>query len=409
MGYYKNINIKWGDFFTEINKSIVKSIAEHLSDRPFDLEYWDGEIIKYGEGDPEFKLIIKNFPSKKELLADPSVALGEAYMKGDIDIEGDLQKFFESIIRNKDSFMNKNTVFRLASKIKAPSLMKSKKDIAHHYDIGNDFYSLWLDKTMSYSCGYFKSPTDTLYDAQMNKIHHILKKLNLKEGQHLLDIGCGWGYLIIEAAKLYKVKALGITLSEEQFKKAKERIKEEGLEDLVDVQLMDYRNLEKSNLEFDRIVSVGMAEHVGHANLPLFFKNVDSVLKESGLFLLHNITNLVETEGNKWITTYIFPGGYLPTLREELNIAADINFRTLDVESLRLHYMKTLEEWCKNFMNHLNEERDMFDDEFLRMWHLYLATCAAAFHYWDIDIHQILFSKGINNTLPMTRKYLYED
>lgn len=393
----------------EINKNIVKSIAEHLSDRPFDLEYWDGEIIKYGEGDPEFKLIIKNFPSKKELLADPSVALGEAYMKGDIDIEGDLQKFFESIIRNKDSFMNKNTVFRLASKIKAPSLMKSKKDIAHHYDIGNAFYSLWLDKTMSYSCGYFKNPTDTLYDAQMNKIHHILKKLNLKEGQHLLDIGCGWGYLIIEAAKLYKVKALGITLSEEQFKKAKERIKQEGLEDLVDVQLMDYRNLEKSNLEFDRIVSVGMAEHVGHANLPLFFKNVDSVLKESGLFLLHNITNLVETEGNKWITTYIFPGGYLPTLREELNIAADINFRTLDVESLRLHYMKTLEEWCKNFMNHLDEERDMFDEEFLRMWHLYLATCAAAFHYWDIDIHQILFSKGINNTLPMTRKYLYED
>ncbi|BDS17027.1 class I SAM-dependent methyltransferase [Clostridium perfringens] len=393
----------------EINKNIVKSIAEHLSDRPFDLEYWDGEIIKYGEGEPEFKLIIKNFPSKKELLSDPSVALGEAYMKGYIDIEGDLQKFFESIIRNKDSFMNKNTVFRLASKIKAPSLIKSKKDIAHHYDIGNDFYSLWLDKTMSYSCGYFKNPTDTLYDAQMNKIHHILKKLNLKEGQHLLDIGCGWGYLIIEAAKLYKVKALGITLSEEQFKKAKERIKQEGLEDLVDVQLMDYRNLEKSNLEFDRIVSVGMAEHVGHANLPLFFKNVDSVLKESGLFLLHNITNLVETEGNKWITTYIFPGGYLPTLREELNIAADINFRTLDVESLRLHYMKTLEEWCKNFMNHLDEERDMFDDEFLRMWHLYLATCAAAFHYWDIDIHQILFSKGINNTLPMTRKYLYED
>ena len=393
----------------EINKNIVKSIAEHLSDRPFDLEYWDGEIIKYGEGEPEFKLIIKNFPSKKELLSDPSVALGEAYIKGDIDIEGDLQKFFESIIRNKDSFMNKNTVFRLASKIKAPSLIKSKKDIAHHYDIGNDFYSLWLDKTMSYSCGYFKNPTDTLYDAQMNKIHHILKKLNLKEGQHLLDIGCGWGYLIIEAAKLYKVKALGITLSEEQFKKAKERIKQEGLEDLVDVQLMDYRNLEKSNLEFDRIVSVGMAEHVGHANLPLFFKNVDSVLKESGLFLLHNITNLVETEGNKWITTYIFPGGYLPTLREELNIAADINFRTLDVESLRLHYMKTLEEWCKNFMNHLDEERDMFDDEFLRMWHLYLATCAAAFHYWDIDIHQILFSKGINNTLPMTRKYLYED
>lgn len=393
----------------EISKSIVKSLAENLSDRPFNLEFWDGEVIQYGSGEPEFKLIIKNFPSKKDLLSDPSLALGEAYMKGDIDIEGDLQKFFESMIRNKDSFMNKSTVLKLASKIKAPSLLKSKKDIAHHYDIGNDFYSLWLDKTMSYSCGYFKEPSDTLYDAQMNKIHYILKKLNLKEGQKLLDIGCGWGYLIIEAAKLYKVKALGITLSEEQFKKAKERIKKEGLEDLVDVQLMDYRNLEKSKLEFDRIVSVGMAEHVGHANLPLFFKNVNSVLKESGLFLLHNITNLVETEGNKWITTYIFPGGYLPTLREELNIAADLNFHVLDIESLRLHYMKTLEEWCKNFMNHLDEEKEMFDDEFLRMWHLYLATCAAGFHYWDIDIHQILFSKGINNTLPMTRKYLYED
>ncbi|MDZ5253332.1 cyclopropane-fatty-acyl-phospholipid synthase family protein [Clostridium sp. LIBA-8841] len=393
----------------EISKNIVKSLAENLSDRPFNLEFWDGEVIQYGSGEPEFKLIIKNFPSKKDLLSDPSLALGEAYMKGDIDIEGDLQKFFESMIRNKDSFMNKSTVLKLASKIKAPSLLKSKKDIAHHYDIGNDFYSLWLDKTMSYSCGYFKEPSDTLYDAQMNKIHYILKKLNLKEGQKLLDIGCGWGYLIIEAAKLYKVKALGITLSEEQFKKAKERIKKEGLEDLVDVQLMDYRNLEKSKLEFDRIVSVGMAEHVGHANLPLFFKNVNSVLKESGLFLLHNITNLVETEGNKWITTYIFPGGYLPTLREELNIAADLNFHVLDIESLRLHYMKTLEEWCKNFMNHLDEEKEMFDDEFLRMWHLYLATCAAGFHYWDIDIHQILFSKGINNTLPMTRKYLYED
>lgn len=330
-------------------------------------------------------------------------------MRGDIDVEGDLQKFFESIIRNKNSFMNKSSVLKIASKIKAPSLMKSKKDIAHHYDIGNDFYSLWLDKTMSYSCGYFKNPTDTLYDAQMNKIHYILKKLNLKEGQSLLDIGCGWGYLIIEAAKLYKVKALGITLSEEQFKKATERIKEEGLEDLVEVKLMDYRNLEKSNLQFDRVVSVGMAEHVGHANLPLFFQNVNSVLKESGLFLLHNITNLIETEGNKWITKYIFPGGYLPTLREELNIAADMNFRTIDVESLRLHYMRTLEEWCKNYMNHLDEVRKMFDEEFVRMWHLYLATCAAAFHYWDIDLHQILFSKGINNTLPMTRKYLYED
>lgn len=393
----------------EINKTIAKSLVENLSDKPFKVEFWDGEELQYGSGEPEFKVIIKKVPNKKDLMADASLALGHAYMTGDIDIEGDLQKFFESILRNKDSFMNNSTLLKLASKIKAPSLIKSKKDIAHHYDIGNDFYSLWLDDTMSYSCGYFKEESDTLYDAQMNKIHYILKKLNLKEGESLLDIGCGWGYLIIEAAKLYKVKALGITLSEEQFKRAKERIKEEGLEDLVDVQLMDYRNLEKSNLEFDRIVSVGMAEHVGHTNIPLFFQNVSSVLKEGGLFLLHNITNLVETEGNKWITTYIFPGGYLPTLREEFNVASDLNFHVIDVESLRLHYMRTLEEWTKNFIDHLGEEKKMFDKDFLRMWHLYLATCAAAFHYGSIDIHQILFSKGINNSLHMTRKYLYED
>ncbi|WP_338608649.1 cyclopropane-fatty-acyl-phospholipid synthase family protein [Clostridium baratii] len=393
----------------EMNKSIVKAFANHLADETFNLKLWDGEVVKVGEGEPKFTIVINKFPSKKELLSDASVALGEAYMDGDIDFEGDPQEIFESMMRNKDSFLNDSILLKLAGKIKAPSLLKSKKDIAHHYDIGNDFYSLWLDKTMSYSCGYFKSENDTLYDAQMNKIKHILKKLNLKEGQTLLDIGCGWGYLIIEAAKLYKVKAMGITLSEEQYAKATERIKEEGLEDLVTVKLMDYRDLAKSGLKFDRVVSVGMVEHVGHANIPLFFKNVDGVLEEGGLFLLHNITNLVETEGNKWITKYIFPGGYLPTLREEIHIASELNFHVLDVESLRLHYMKTLQEWVKNFEEHLEEEREMFDERFLRMWHIYLCSCAAAFHYWTIDIHQTLYSKGINNTLPLTREYLYSD
>ncbi|MCR6516209.1 MAG: class I SAM-dependent methyltransferase [Clostridium chrysemydis] len=394
----------------ELNKTLVKKFTEHLSDETFEVKLWDGEILKVGEGEPKFKLIINKFPSKKDLLEDASVALAEAYMDGDIDFEGDSQEIFESIIRNKESFLNKGSrLLKFAGKVKAPSLKKSKKDIAHHYDIGNDFYSLWLDETMSYSCGYFKNENDTLYDAQMNKIKHILKKLNLKEGQRLLDIGCGWGYLIIEAAKLYKVKALGITLSEEQFSKATERIKEEGLEDLVEVKLMDYRDLEKSGLEFDRVVSVGMVEHVGHANIPLFYKNVNAVLKESGLFLLHNITNLVETEGNKFITEYIFPGGYLPTLREEIDVASDMDFHVIDVESLRLHYMRTLQEWVKNFEEHIAEERKMFDEKFLRMWHLYLTSCAAGFHYWSIDIHQTLYSKGINNELPLTRAYLYED
>ncbi|ENZ02389.1 hypothetical protein HMPREF1092_01624 [Clostridium thermobutyricum] len=392
-----------------MDKAIVKKFCKNLSDMPFTLKLWDGEEINYGEGDPKFKVIINEFPSKKELLADASIALGEAYMDGKIELEGNLQEIFESMMRRSESFLNESTLLKFVGKIASNSRSKSKSDIASHYDIGNDFYSIWLDETLSYSCGYFKNEDDSLYDAQMNKIHYILKKLNLEEGQTLLDVGCGWGYLLIEAAKLYKVKGLGITLSEEQYKKANERIKTLGLEDLVEVKLMDYRDLKKSGLEFDRIVSVGMAEHVGHNNLPLYFENIQAVLKKGGLFLLHNITNPVEVVGNGWITKYIFPGGYLPTLREELNIAAELDFRTIDIESLRRHYMKTLMHWLENFENNIDKVEKMFDQRFIRMWRVYLAACAAGFHYWTIDIHQILFSKGTNNDLPMTRKYLYED
>lgn len=392
-----------------MDKAIVKKFCKNLSDMPFTLKLWDGEEINYGEGDPKFKVIINEFPSKKELLADASIALGEAYMDGKIELEGNLQEIFESMMRRSESFLNESTLLKFVGKIASNSRSKSKSDIASHYDIGNDFYSIWLDETLSYSCGYFKNEDDSLYDAQMNKIHYILKKLNLEEGQTLLDVGCGWGYLLIEAAKLYKVKGLGITLSEEQYKKANERIKTLGLEDLVEVKLMDYRDLKKSGLEFDRVVSVGMAEHVGHNNLPLYFENIQAVLKQGGLFLLHNITNPVEVVGNGWITKYIFPGGYLPTLREELNIAAELDFRTIDIESLRRHYMKTLMHWLENFENNIDKVEKMFDQRFIRMWRVYLAACAAGFHYWTIDIHQILFSKGTNNDLPMTRKYLYED
>lgn len=392
-----------------MDKVLVKTFTKNLSDQTFTLRFWDGEEVKVGEGESKFNLVINKFPSKKDLLADASLALGEAYMNGDIDIEGNIQEAIESMMRNKNSFFNKSTLLKIVGKLKPTSKVKAKEDIASHYDIGNDFYSLWLDETMSYSCGYFKTENDTLYEAQMNKIHHILKKLNLKEGQSLLDIGCGWGYLLIEAAKLYKVKGLGITLSEEQHKKANERIKEEGLEDLIEVKLMDYRDLEKSGLQFDRIVSVGMAEHIGAANIPLYYKNVDAVLKQGGLFLLHNITNLLETQGNKWITTYIFPGGYVPTLREELSIAAEHGFMTIDVESLRLHYMKTLMCWVEGFEANMDKVEKMFDQRFIRMWRMYLNSCAAGFHHWGIDIHQTLYSKGINNDLPMTRKYMYED
>ena len=258
---------------------------------------------------------------------------------------------------------------------------------------------------MSYSCGYFLHEDDTLYQAQVNKVDYILQKLYLKEGMSLLDIGCGWGFLLIEAAKKYKVKGTGITLSEEQHREFTKRIAEEGLEELLTVELMDYRELKKSEWKFDRVVSVGMAEHVGRENYQMFIDCINHVLKPGGLLLLHFISELKEHPGDPWIKKYIFPGGVVPSLREMVSCMAEDGFHVMDVENLRNHYNRTLLCWERNFKEHAREVREMFDERFVRMWELYLASCAATFHNGVIDIHQVLASKGINNELPMVRWY----
>lgn len=390
-----------------MEKFFIKNFVKGLSQETFIIRFWDGEECIIGDGNPKFKFILNKHLDKKNILDDAQLALGEAYMAGDIELEGNLQEILDSFFNSTGGLFKNKAISKIVN-LKGTSIKKQKKDISYHYDIGNDFYSLWLDKTMSYSCAYFKSESDTLYDAQMNKIHHILKKLNLKEDQTLLDVGCGWGYLLIEAAKMYKVKGLGITLSKEQFKKFNERIIEEGLQDYLEVKLMDYRDLEKSNMKFDRIVSVGMLEHVGSANIPLYFKNIDAVQKEGGIFLLHYISGLIEAEGNRWIKEYIFPGGYIPSLREVFNCAAEHNMHLVDAESLRLHYMKTLLCWRENFENALPRVEKMFDEKFIRMWRIYLAACAEVFHHGVCDIHQLVFTKDINNELPITRDYLYK-
>lgn len=390
----------------DLEKTFLKAFLKNFEEESFIVNLWDGEKVIVGEGEPQFTINIKNPLKKKDLINSTSLAFGEAYMNGNVEFEGDLYTILDVILRHINKF---STKFENLPQIfhKVTNKSKQKEEITSHYDIGNDFYSLWLDKTLSYSCGYFQNNNDSLYDAQMNKINHILKKLNLKDGLSLLDIGCGWGGLLIEAAKQYKVKGLGITLSEEQYIKFKERIKEEHLEEYLEVRLMDYRDLKKSKMKFDRIVSVGMLEHVGRSNYDLFFENVDAVLKESGLFLLHYISGIKESEGDAWIKKYIFPGGVIPTLREIIYISAEYNYHTIDVESLRMHYTRTLLEWYKNFQNNKDKVKEMFDEKFIRMWSLYLCSCAAAFNNGVVDLHQILFSKGINNNLPGTRKYLY--
>lgn len=390
-----------------VDKIFIKSFLHTFKDESFCVKFWDGDEVKVGENEPLFKIILKKPIPKKDILTSTTLAFGEAYMNGDLEVEGDFSLMLNTVLKYKDKF---TTDFKGLPKIfsNLTSTKKQKEEVTYHYDIGNDFYKLWLDDTLSYSCAYFKNENESLGEAQLNKIHHLLKKLNLREGITLLDIGCGWGALLIEAAKLYKIKGLGITLSEEQFKAFKERIEKENLQDYLQVKLMDYRELEKSGLLFDRVVSVGMLEHVGRSNYDLFMKCVSKVLKKEGIFVLHYISGLYESEGDAWIKKYIFPGGVIPTLREIISLSADYKFYTVDVESLRMHYYKTLIKWAENFEKNTDKVREMFDEKFVRMWRMYLYSCAACFYTGVIDLHQIVFTKGVNNSLPLTREYLYK-
>lgn len=392
--------------------SLSNDFFEHYLKRfdaiPFSVQFADQHQITIGEGQPQFEVMVYDKIDKSNLLKSTSLALGEAYIHKAIDVKGDLYQCLNSILAQMNQFTtNRSALHSLLHT--STSKAHQKDEVQSHYDISNEFYRLWLDETMSYSCAYFAKETDTLLTAQQQKVDHILKKLNLKEGMSLLDIGCGWGYLLIEAAKRYKIHGVGITLSKEQEKKFKERIEEEQLTEYLEVKLMDYRELENSHLSFDRIVSVGMLEHVGRKNYALFLKNVNSVLKPKGIFLLHYISALKEFSGDPFIKKYIFPGGVIPSLREIISLCGEINFYTVDVESLRRHYTKTLLCWNHNFNENREKILDMFDENFVRMWELYLCSCAASFTNGIVDLHQLLLTKGCNNELPLTRDYLYQN
>lgn len=379
-------------------------ISQYLKDLipvSFELETAE-EFQTIGTGPAEFKVTLKRPLPRTELLRSTSLALGEAYMRGDIELDRDLFEVLDLFLGQMGRFKSNKRALRsliYTSKSKG----NQKKEVTSHYDIGNDFYRLWLDETMSYSCGYFKRAGDSLFEAQVQKVDHILDKLQLEKGMTLLDIGCGWGFLLKRAAQHYGVKGVGITLSEEQYRQFSEEIRDQHMEDRLEVKLMDYRDLEKSGLSFDRVVSVGMLEHVGRGNYECFLQNVEAVLKPEGLFLLHYISAQEEHPGDPWIKKYIFPGGTIPSLREIIGLMPEYRLYTLDVESLRRHYTQTLLCWRENFLKHREEIVQRYGEEFTRMWELYLASCAATFHNGVIDLHQILVSKGVNNRIPMTR------
>lgn len=386
-----------------LEENMIITFLKRFKEYPFCVKMGGKEYL-IGEGEPEFTVVLNKPIPMSALMTSTSLALGEAYMNGDLEIEGNLYHALDHFLGQMGEFSTDESALK---KLIHSSMAKKnqKEEVQSHYDIGNDFYSLWLDKTMSYSCGYFRHEDDSLEQAQRNKVDYILEKLYLKEGMTLLDIGCGWGFLLIEAAKKYGVHGVGITLSEEQYNKCNERIQAGNLEHLVKVELMDYRDLPKYGQTFDRVVSVGMVEHVGRDNYQLFMDCVKKVMKPGSMFLLHFISALKEHPGDPWIKKYIFPGGMVPSLREVLTCAAEHDFHTMDTENLRLHYNRTLLCWEKNFKEHIDEVKALFDERFVRMWDLYLSACAATFHNGIIDLHQVLFTNKINNELPMVRWY----
>ncbi|EAK8686771.1 TPA: class I SAM-dependent methyltransferase [Campylobacter coli] len=386
-----------------LEKQMIKFILSKWNYGNFRIVFWDQEEFYVGNQPTKFSLIFKEKIPLLKLFSDTSLVFAKHYMESKLEIEGDYDEIAKVLyyFSNKRFLKNKEDILsKIAQK-------EESKNIKSHYDIGNDFYRLWLDDTMSYSCAYFKTSSDTLYEAQINKIEHTLKKLDLKPNEKLLDIGCGWGWLSIMAAQKYGVKVVGVTISEEQCKKAQERVRELKLEDRVEIRLQNYQDLEFEDY-FDKVVSVGMFEHVGKENLGLYFMKAKQVLKPGGSMLLHSILAMFEGKTNAWIDKYIFPGGYLPSLREVVSAMSEWDFHLLLAESLRIHYAKTLDIWSENFNQVLPQVREKYDEEFVRMWDLYLRSCASAFRVGSVDLFQFLITKEINNNLSLTKEYIYK-
>jgi cyclopropane-fatty-acyl-phospholipid synthase len=390
-----------------IEKNLLNAIFRHIKHGGVQVTYWDGDNYTFGPEKPYFHLHIKNPRAIRRIVKNLSLGFGESYTKGLIEIKDDLEGPIRLLSENQEAFAGLNKLVAL-TKLRKNVTKKQRSYIAHHYDIGNDFYKLWLDKSMTYSCAYFKTPKDSLETAQEQKVQHILKKLQLKKDQTLLDIGSGWGTLLITAAKKYDVSGHGITLSKEQLAYATAAAKKAGVADGVTFELANYQDLPKRGLQFDRIVSVGMFEHVGKGNHHNYYNAIDQLLKPNGLSVLHSITQQTELPNDPWIDKYIFPGGYIPSNREIIKALPNHNFRLVDYENLRVHYAMTLEEWMRRYEHHKPEIEKMFDKKFYRMWHAWLACSAASFRYGQLDLSQYVFTKGPQNDAPLTREFMYK-
>jgi cyclopropane-fatty-acyl-phospholipid synthase len=393
-------------------KAALKHIARlmHQADpgAGFAFEFWDGDAIRFGDR-LRVSLRLKSKSSAARITTKGFLGFGEAYIAGDLEVAGDLPELLRlGLSINFDSYRlpaRHRLGGYLRTLLKRGSRLCTSANIAFHYDLGNDFYALYLDPTLTYSCAYFASPDDSLEQAQLNKYEHIARKLLLQPDEMLLDIGCGWGGMLIYAAEQYGVRGIGNTLSKNQYTYANCKIKERGLQDRVTVLYQDYRQLRG---KFDKMVSIGMFEHVGKKYIPAFFQKVSVLLKPGGLGLLHTIGKDTQSPMDLWTFNYIFPGSYLPSLSEISRELARVDCSVLDVENLRMHYAQTLAKWAQNYERNAAKVSALFDDRFVRCWRLFLNSAMVGFKYGESRLFQVLFSNGLNNALPITRDHVYQ-
>ena len=390
--------------------SILKKIQ--LNGRLEIVDYYGNKHL-FGDGEDFAKIRFTNKNIKRKLFRNPSLYLGEGYVNGDIIIEeGTLDDFLKIISSSYNDFILKNSIFRWYANISSffsplqqiNRLVQSKKNVAHHYDLNEDIYKIFLDQDLQYSCAYFYNKNIDLEQAQIDKKKHIIQKLQIKENMSVLDIGCGWGGMALQIAKDTGANVKGITLSENQYATAQRRAQEEGLNNKVTFALQDYRN-EKNT--YDRIVSVGMFEHVGVKYFPIFFSKTYELLKESGIFLLHTIGQKSKPSSTSpWIRKYIFPGGYIPSLSEITSVTEKLQINITDIEVLRMHYAYTLDDWYKRTLKNKDKIIKIYDEKFLRMWQFYLLISKYSFVSMGNVVFQIQIAKNIHN-LPLTRNYIY--
>jgi cyclopropane-fatty-acyl-phospholipid synthase len=372
----------------------------------------DGGVSVYGDGQGHAAhLVFRDPRAEAAVLRNPELAVGEAYMNGAIVFPEDTLLDFLMLLNENWGEIRNQPILTALSQLRFAtrrltqnnSLGRARRNIKHHYDLDGRLYRLFLDSDMQYSCAYFERPDTSLEEAQWAKKRHIASKLALRPDQHVLDVGSGWGGLGLFLADYFDVRVTGVTLSAEQHALSNERARERGLEKRARFELKDYRALDS---QYDRIVSVGMFEHVGAARYVEYFSNFAMLMKDDGVAVLHSIGRFSPpTTTNPWIAKYIFPGGYIPALSEVLKAVERVGLIVADVEILRLHYAETLRAWRERFREHWDEAASIYDERFCRMWDIYLAGSEAAFRAGDMMVFQMQLVKD-RKALPLTRDYM---